>query len=151
MNILLIMKNKKQNILLDISNLTEKEIELLQSLVREEDRISLISEKEGVKIIGNILKKSRNVLGLTQPEIAAMAGYENSQFVGNVERGASKVPIGKIKDFVTAYGADELLRPAIIKLCHQDKWPEILSILQIAGADAPAFDYKLKNWILENK
>jgi hypothetical protein len=43
---------------------------------------------------------------LTQAQVARLAGYETSQFISNIERGAAVAPLGLLAKLVRLYKAD---------------------------------------------
>ena len=153
-------RSKKPNIVLpDLSKLTKKQLEKLTdeqldwltSLTDTGDSLLFITEEEGRVFVGRILKRLRKRMGLTQAEMSERIGYDRPQFLSNVERGTSQIPLDRARDFAEAYEADEKLYPAIIKLLHHGAWDQILSMVEMSGADSPSFDKEVEGWILENK
>jgi len=47
--------------------------------------------------IAKAVKEAREQKGLTQDQLSKSLGYDNGQFISNVERGKCSVPIKKIK------------------------------------------------------
>ena len=52
----------------------------------------------------NYLKTKRQAAGLSQNEVSVKLGYSGPQFISNLERGISQLPIYKIPMFAELYG-----------------------------------------------
>jgi len=63
----------------------------------------MANEKKPWKVLGIILKKMREAIGLSQTEVAKMLGYTTAQFVSNWERGIINPPIATMKSLETIY------------------------------------------------
>jgi transcriptional regulator with XRE-family HTH domain len=63
------------------------------------------------RALGLYLKKRRIQKGFTQSEVAQKLGYGSPQFISNIERGISSVPVKSLKIFVNLYEvpAEEVL------------------------------------------
>lgn len=63
------------------------------------------------KTLGRYLKLKREERGLTQSFVAEKLGYTSSQFISNIERGISNVPIKSLKILIDLYRlpADEVI------------------------------------------
>ena len=57
--------------------------------------------------VGPYLAACRRKKGLTQEDIAEYFEFENAQFVSNVERGVSGVPLVRLYDWIDLVKADE--------------------------------------------
>lgn len=55
---------------------------------------------------GTYLKTKREQCGLTQSEVAQKLGYGSSQFISNIERGISNVPVKALKSLIMLYQLD---------------------------------------------
>ncbi len=155
-------KDKKMNIELTPEQIeqvgfTPEQIEKLQSLVKP--GVNTLETEEAMrKKVGELLSLIRVRNGLTQREIARKLGYSSANFIHMVERGQSKIPIKKIKDFVKSYEADVKVGIAIIRCYHPDTWRLMLeSMMYLADSDLgcvaqgsidPAsIDYDMGSWI----
>lgn len=58
------------------------------------------------KHIGQFLKEKREAKGLTQAQVAEKLGYGSPQFISNIERGISRVPLKSLKSFMQVYDLD---------------------------------------------
>lgn len=47
--------------------------------------------------IGLAVKEARENKGLTQDQLSKALGYDNGQFISNVERGKCSIPVKKLK------------------------------------------------------
>lgn len=63
------------------------------------------------KSLGLYLKRKRIEKGLTQSDVAGKLGYGSPQFISNIERGISSVPLKSLRVIVEMYGlsADEVV------------------------------------------
>lgn len=64
-----------------------------------EVQMSNISAKK----LGAYLKNQREKRGLTQSEVASKLGYGSPQFISNIERGISNVPLKSLKVIIDLY------------------------------------------------
>lgn len=55
------------------------------------------------KKLGTFLKEQRENKGLTQAHVAEKLGYGSPQFISNIERGISRVPIKSLRQFIEVY------------------------------------------------
>lgn len=71
---------------------------------------------------GRYLRTLRIKQGLIQEDISLLLGYATPQFVSNIERGISKIPMDSLPRFAKAYRIDldklkcEFLKDKIIQL-----------------------------------
>lgn len=58
------------------------------------------------------VKEARKNKGLSQSEMGACLGWVNAQFISNIERGISSLPLDKAKKFLKVTGAsrEEFIR-----------------------------------------
>lgn len=61
--------------------------------------------KEVLGSIGSKLRERREVLGLSQEEFAALAGFHRT-YIGSVERGEQNITMGSFCKFMKALGTD---------------------------------------------
>lgn len=59
--------------------------------------------EESTKKLGSYLKQQRERKGLTQSEVASKLGYGSPQFISNIERGISNVPLKSLKVIINLY------------------------------------------------
>lgn len=61
--------------------------------------------------LGLFLKTKREEKGLTQSEVARTLGYGSPQFISNIERGISSVPLKSLRLIIDLYGvsSDEIV------------------------------------------
>jgi transcriptional regulator with XRE-family HTH domain len=64
------------------------------------------------KKLGEYLRRKREALGLTQSEVAQKLGYGSPQFISNIERGISNVPVKSLRIMIDLYqiSADEVIQ-----------------------------------------
>ena len=55
------------------------------------------------KKLGQFLKEVREQAGLTQADVSQKLGYTSPQFISNIERGISVVPLKTLARMVTLY------------------------------------------------
>lgn len=58
------------------------------------------------KIIGDYTRQKRIAAGLSQRQVAQKLGYNNAQFVSNVERGLCNYPLRNLKKLEKLIGLD---------------------------------------------
>ena len=56
-----------------------------------------------MKQMGNFLRQKRESKGLTQAQVATQLGYGSPQFISNIERGVSRVPVKSLRSFISLY------------------------------------------------
>ena len=56
--------------------------------------------------LGQHLKSNREQANLTQAEVSKRLGYTSAQFISNIERGVSVVPLGTLARMVRLYKAN---------------------------------------------
>jgi len=73
------------------------------------------------KILAKFIKKKRIALKLSQKELATMLGFKTAQFISNIERGVSNIPINKISDFSKALAIDEQDLSQVLSSTYRNK------------------------------
>ena len=61
------------------------------------------------KKLGKFLKTQRVKAGPTQGEVAQKLGYSSPQFISNIERGLSVIPLKTLAVLVSEYGINQEL------------------------------------------
>ncbi|PIS12155.1 MAG: XRE family transcriptional regulator [Bdellovibrio sp. CG10_big_fil_rev_8_21_14_0_10_47_8] len=74
------------------------------------------------KRMGNFLKQKREQQGLTQAQVADKLGYGSPQFISNIERGISRVPLRSLKLFINVY---DLKPDEVIDILLEEKRNQI--------------------------
>ncbi|HMN69380.1 MAG TPA: helix-turn-helix transcriptional regulator [Bdellovibrionales bacterium] len=59
------------------------------------------------KELGYYLKDARENAQLTQNEVAEKLGYSSAQFISNIERGVSVVPLRTLANMIRLYDVDD--------------------------------------------
>ncbi|MFN7455062.1 MAG: helix-turn-helix domain-containing protein [Pseudobdellovibrionaceae bacterium] len=77
--------------------------------------------------LGLFLKNKREAQGLTQSDVAKQLGYGSPQFISNIERGISSVPLKSLKTLVEMYGVSP---EEIIDILLEEKKSQLLKALQ---------------------
>jgi transcriptional regulator with XRE-family HTH domain len=75
-----------------------------------------------VDTIGAYLKKAREEKNLSQKSVAERLNYRNINFISMIESGVSKIPVGKIVEFVNAYQLPPYFGFVIIREVYGDIW-----------------------------
>lgn len=70
-------------------------------------------EMEYMTRFGNNLRYQRELIGMTQEELAIKLGYASKSSIGKIENGVAKVPARKVSAFAKALGCEisDLLVP----------------------------------------
>ncbi|MEZ0393063.1 MAG: helix-turn-helix domain-containing protein [Pseudobdellovibrionaceae bacterium] len=79
-----------------------------------------------MKKMGNFLREKREAKGLTQAQVALKLGYGSPQFISNIERGVSKVPLKSLRLFIDLY---EIACEEIIDLLLEERREQLKKIL----------------------
>jgi transcriptional regulator with XRE-family HTH domain len=95
------------------------------------------SKKAELEAIGDYLRRKREANGLTQYFVAQKLGYSSSQFVSNVERGLSSVPLKALKVLVDLY---KLNPDEVIELILSRKRERLLQVLKYGSQDVQRGD-----------
>ena len=76
--------------------------------------------------LGHFLREKRENKGLTQAFVAQRLGYGSPQFISNIERGISRVPVKSLRQFIEVYD----LRPdEVIELLLEEKKLQLIKQL----------------------
>ena len=82
--------------------------------------------------LGHFLREKRENKGLTQAFVAQRLGYGSPQFISNIERGISRVPVKSLRQFIEVYD----LRPnEVIELLLEEKRVQLLKQLGMGEAE----------------
>ena len=73
------------------------------------------------KQLGRFLRKKREASSLTQGELANKLGFASSQFVSNIERGVSLIPVSRIKDYSELLGLNSVELSKLMSQALSDK------------------------------
>ena len=65
------------------------------------------------KKLGNFLKDGRESAQMTQADVSQKLGYTSPQFISNIERGISVVPLKTLSRMVTVY---KVSAEAVVKI-----------------------------------
>ncbi len=84
------------------------------------------------KRLGNFLKGKREQKGLTQAQVAAKLGYGSPQFISNIERGISRVPIKSLKSFIMVY---ELDANEVVDVLLEEQKAQLMKQIGLASTD----------------
>lgn len=80
--------------------------------------------------LGHFLREKREQKGLTQAQVANKLGYGSPQFISNIERGISRVPLKSLRYFIEVYD----LRPDdVIDLLLEEKRVQLKKQLGLNG------------------
>lgn len=81
-----------------------------------------------MKRMGIFLREKRELKGLTQAQVATQLGYGSPQFISNIERGVSRVPVKSLKYFIDLYS----LKPdEVIDLLLEEKRNQLKKVLGV--------------------
>ncbi len=79
-----------------------------------------------VKQMGVFLREKRETIGLTQAQVATQLGYGSPQFISNIERGVSRVPVKSLKAFIGIYA---LQKDEVIDILLEEKKNQLQKFL----------------------
>ncbi len=80
-----------------------------------------------MKKMGLYLREKRESKGLTQAQVAVQLGYGSPQFISNIERGVSRVPLKSLKNFINLY---ELQANEVIEVILDEKRDQLKNQLE---------------------
>ncbi|MGA9111883.1 MAG: helix-turn-helix domain-containing protein [Smithella sp.] len=105
---------------------------------RKKDKILQDSteKKSVISLIGEMLKRQRESLKLSQKQISDKLGYPYFNFISMLESGASKIPLGRVADVVEAYS----LPPEFIMILTKELHPEVWSVVCKIKESTKAFN-----------
>jgi hypothetical protein len=112
----------------------------------EKDQQQIINRMK----IGLIFKAIRTARGMSQVDASLKLGYANATFTCMVEKGGTNIPIDKVMDFASVYGAGEVhvVAAAIMKLIHQDAWKASGAVYKHYGnINIKKIDKDIDKWI----
>lgn len=95
--------------------------------------INLDDPEKNALVVGQILKFSREALGLSLRDMKTPLGYRYANFISMVENGHSKIPLVRISDFCRAYGLEGDFAAVIVKYQYEDIWMVLKNT--ISGAE----------------
>lgn len=81
-----------------------------------------------VALLGELLKRQRERLALSQNDIKERLNYKYYNFISMIENGACKIPFNRIADVVKAYEFENEFILIFIKALHPDIWDVIKTI-----------------------
>jgi transcriptional regulator with XRE-family HTH domain len=84
-----------------------------------------------MKRMGIYLRTKREAKGLTQAQVATQLGYGSPQFISNIERGVSRVPVKSLRSFIDLYS---LPTDEVIELLLEEKRMSLKKILGMSDA-----------------
>jgi transcriptional regulator with XRE-family HTH domain len=87
-----------------------------------------------MKKMGIFLREKREQKGLTQAQVALQLGYGSPQFISNIERGVSRVPVKSLKYFIDLYG---LQTNEVIDILLDEKRQQLHKVLHEAVSAEP--------------
>lgn len=79
-----------------------------------------------MKQMGIYLRQKRELKGFTQAQVAVKLGYGSPQFISNIERGVSRVPLKSLKSFIELY---EISKEEIIEILLDEKRNHLKKVL----------------------
>jgi len=86
-----------------------------------------------MKRMGIFLRQKRELKGLTQAQVATQLGYGSPQFISNIERGVSRVPVKSLRSFINLY---QLQVDEVINLLLEERRDHLRKILGGGGSSA---------------
>lgn len=98
-------------------------------------KVSLMNHQ---KTLGTYLKEKRETSNLTQSEVALKLGYTTPQFISNIERGISNVPLKALKTLIELY---KVQPDEVIEILLQQKKRQLKDLL--LGTDASGDEKQL--------
>lgn len=81
------------------------------------------------KKLGEYLRRKREALRLTQSEVAQRLGYGSPQFISNIERGISNVPVKSLRIMIDLY---QISANEVINILLEDKRRALLRQLGLS-------------------
>lgn len=85
-------------------------------------------KKSGISLIGELLKRQRESLELSQKDIGDRLNYPYFNFISMLESGRSKVPLARVSDIVKAYELPTEFILILTKELHPETWSLICEI-----------------------
>jgi transcriptional regulator with XRE-family HTH domain len=81
-----------------------------------------------MKKMGIYLRQKRELKGFTQAQVAIKLGFGSPQFISNIERGVSRVPLKSLRAFIELY---EIPKEEIIEILMDEKRAHLKKTLGI--------------------
>lgn len=78
--------------------------------------------------LGNYLREAREKQNLKQIDVAKKIGYDSSQFISNIERGISSLPLKKLKILINVLKLNE---NELIAVLSSEREREFVADLQM--------------------
>ena len=85
-------------------------------------------KKSGISLIGELLKRQRERLKLSQKQISDKLNYPYFNFISMLESGASKIPLARIPDIVLSYSLEPEFAMILTRALHPETWSVICNI-----------------------
>lgn len=89
-----------------------------------------IKKGDNIVIIGELLKRQRESLQLSQREIGDKVGYRNYNFISMLENGIHNLPIAKIPGIVKAYKLEPVFMGVFVKYLYPEIWEVFRTLRQ---------------------
>lgn len=86
-----------------------------------------------MKKMGLYLREKRESKGLTQAQVAMQLGYGSPQFISNIERGVSRVPLKSLKNFISLYN---LQASEVIEVILDEKRDQLKTQLESSDSES---------------
>jgi transcriptional regulator with XRE-family HTH domain len=101
-----------------------------QELSRKKDKkLAESMEKNGViSLIGELLKRQREFLNLSQKDIGDRLNYRYFNFISMIENGTTKIPLNRVPDVVKAYELAPEFMMIFTRALHPETWNVICQI-----------------------
>ena len=79
--------------------------------------------------IAEIIKLQREFNKKSQRDVAKLMGYTNANFISMLEHGASKPPVGKLKELCNAVDIDSKFAAVIMRNEYPEAWQTLKFIV----------------------
>lgn len=90
-------------------------------------------------VLGELLKRQREAMGLSEKEISVLLNQHSANFVSLIERGACSIPLSKVDDITRAYRLDPDFTLVLIKYLHPEVWCDAARTLDEGKRLKPGF------------
>ena len=115
-----------------IAKITKERIEESKSQEKKrkkDEKLQESIEKRGnISLIGELLKRQREFLDLSQKDISNILDYQYMNFISMIENGACKIPLKRIPDIAKAYSLPPEFTMILTKELHPETWAVICAI-----------------------
>lgn len=112
-----------------ISKKEVSETKILERKRKADVRLAGSIGNDGVvSLVGELLKRQREFLNLSQKEISDKLNYKYMNFISMIENGACKIPLARIPDVSEAYGFAPEMMMALLKAIHPETWDVTVKI-----------------------